>query len=181
MLARWHDARREGLKVSAYSARDIRVWANVWLDEHPELIPDAIASARKMILRGDFGTVLARAIASSIVRAGRGRARPAKVGVVGSNPIARSKNIQFFRYLCSTFKVLPTMLNRGKRGGSRWPDFGPRRAGRRRTPTAISSRTDVRARASDAAERKSSAHGSCCPPKILIASGSPGALSDTTD
>jgi len=47
--------RKQGLKPSHYSAREITGWAIVYLDEHPELIPEAIANARAMILRGDLG------------------------------------------------------------------------------------------------------------------------------
>jgi len=60
------ELQKQGLKVSAYSARDISVWANVWLDEHPELIPEAIANARAMILRGDFGKRAARALCANL-------------------------------------------------------------------------------------------------------------------
>ena len=48
--------RAYGLKVSAYSARDIGVWAQLFLEDHAnELMPDAIARARAMILSGALG------------------------------------------------------------------------------------------------------------------------------
>jgi hypothetical protein len=47
--------RKQGLKPSHYSAREITGWAIVYLDEHPELIPEAIAAARTMILAGALG------------------------------------------------------------------------------------------------------------------------------
>jgi hypothetical protein len=46
----------QGLKVSHYSARDICVLANKYLNEHrAELVPDAIAQAKRMILSGAMG------------------------------------------------------------------------------------------------------------------------------
>jgi hypothetical protein len=47
--------RRRGLKPSNYAASEITSWAIVYLDEHPELIPEAIANARAMILEGVLG------------------------------------------------------------------------------------------------------------------------------
>jgi hypothetical protein len=52
----------QGLKVTHYSARDISVLANQYLAEHrTELIPEAIASARAMILGGVLGKRAAKA------------------------------------------------------------------------------------------------------------------------
>jgi hypothetical protein len=43
------ELKKHGLKVSAYSARDITGWASVYLDDHAaELIPPAIEQARAM-------------------------------------------------------------------------------------------------------------------------------------
>jgi hypothetical protein len=56
--------RKQGLKPTHYSAR-ISGWAIVYLDEHPELIPEAIANARAMILKGALGKRAARALAQS--------------------------------------------------------------------------------------------------------------------
>jgi hypothetical protein len=54
--------RKQGLKLSHYTAREITSWAMVYSDDHHEtLIPEAIASARAMILRGDFGKRAQRA------------------------------------------------------------------------------------------------------------------------
>jgi hypothetical protein len=53
--------RRRGLKPSQYAAKDIKGWADVYLDEHPELIPEALASARAMILEGLLGKRAQRA------------------------------------------------------------------------------------------------------------------------
>ncbi len=50
------ELQKQGLKASHYSARDISVWASLYLEDHHEaLMPEAIASARAMILRGDLG------------------------------------------------------------------------------------------------------------------------------
>ncbi len=52
----------QGLKVTHYSARDISVLANQYLAEHrAELIPEAIANARAMILAGVLGKRAAKA------------------------------------------------------------------------------------------------------------------------
>jgi uncharacterized lipoprotein YajG len=52
----------QGLKVTHYSARDISVLANQYLAEHrAELIPEAIASARAMILADVLGKRAAKA------------------------------------------------------------------------------------------------------------------------
>ena len=47
--------RKQGLKPSHYAAREITGWANVYLDEHPELIHEAIENARAMVLEGALG------------------------------------------------------------------------------------------------------------------------------
>jgi hypothetical protein len=50
------ELQKHGLKVSAYSAREITSWATVYLDDHSaELIPEAIANARAMIASGALG------------------------------------------------------------------------------------------------------------------------------
>ena len=60
------ELQKQGLKASHYSAKEITSWARVYLDDHAaELIPDAIASAREMILRGDFGKRAQRALAAT--------------------------------------------------------------------------------------------------------------------
>lgn len=61
------ELKKHGLKVSAYSARDISVWASVYLDDHSaELIPEAIASARAMILSGALGKRAQRALCAEL-------------------------------------------------------------------------------------------------------------------
>ena len=61
------ELQKHGLKVSAYSARDISVCANVYLDDHAaELIPPALAQARAMILRGDLGKRAQRALCANL-------------------------------------------------------------------------------------------------------------------
>lgn len=58
------ELQKQGLKVSAYSAREITSWATVYLDDDSaELIPEALANARAMILRGDLGKRAQRALA----------------------------------------------------------------------------------------------------------------------
>ena len=55
----------QGLKPSHYAAREITGWANVYLDEHPELIHQATAKARAMILEGALGKRGQRALAAT--------------------------------------------------------------------------------------------------------------------
>jgi hypothetical protein len=57
--------RRQGLKVHQYKAREITGWANVYLDEHPELIPATLQDARAMILEGRLGKRAQRALAET--------------------------------------------------------------------------------------------------------------------
>jgi hypothetical protein len=57
--------RRRGLKVSDYRACELSGWADVYLDEHPELIPEAVAKARGMILEGLLGKRAQRALAET--------------------------------------------------------------------------------------------------------------------
>jgi hypothetical protein len=50
------ELRAYGLKPSHLSAREITSWAQLWLDDHAaELIPEALANARAMILKGALG------------------------------------------------------------------------------------------------------------------------------
>jgi hypothetical protein len=58
------ELRAYGLKPSHLSAREITSWAQLYLDEHAdELIPEALANARAMMLRGDLGKRAQRALA----------------------------------------------------------------------------------------------------------------------
>jgi hypothetical protein len=55
----------KGEKVSHYAAREITVLARQYLAEHrSELMPEAIANARAMILRGDLDKRAQRALAA---------------------------------------------------------------------------------------------------------------------
>ena len=55
------------MKVSHYAAREITALAIEYLAVHrDELIPEAIASARAMILRGDLGKRAQRALVSGV-------------------------------------------------------------------------------------------------------------------
>jgi hypothetical protein len=65
------ELRKQGLKLTQYSAREITSWANVYLDEHPELFPEALAQARAMILRGDLGKRAQRALLNTDAQNGR--------------------------------------------------------------------------------------------------------------
>jgi hypothetical protein len=57
----------QGLKVAHYAARDITILATQYLNEHrAELMPDAIASARAMILSGAFGKRAQRALCAKL-------------------------------------------------------------------------------------------------------------------
>jgi hypothetical protein len=48
--------RAHGLKLTEYSAREITSWAALYLDDHAaELMPAALADARRMILSGALG------------------------------------------------------------------------------------------------------------------------------
>ena len=40
--------RAQGFKVSHYSARDIALWAEVWISDHPEVFAEARAKAVKL-------------------------------------------------------------------------------------------------------------------------------------
>jgi hypothetical protein len=54
--------RAQGLKPTHLSAREITSWASVYLEDHHEaLMPEAIASARAMILAGVLGKRAAKA------------------------------------------------------------------------------------------------------------------------
>ena len=62
------ELQKHGHKVSAYSARDISVWARLYLEDHHEaLIPPALAQARAMILSGVLGKRAARALCAKLV------------------------------------------------------------------------------------------------------------------
>jgi hypothetical protein len=47
--------RSRGLKVSDYHARELSGWANVYLDEHPELIPPSAAGCSRNDTGGAVG------------------------------------------------------------------------------------------------------------------------------
>jgi hypothetical protein len=58
--------RAHGLKLTEYSAREITSWATLYLDDHAaELMPAAIAEARRMIENGVLGKKAARALAQA--------------------------------------------------------------------------------------------------------------------
>jgi len=60
------ELRAQGIKPSHLSAREITSWAQLFLEDHAnELIPEAIANARAMILRGDLGKRAQRALAQA--------------------------------------------------------------------------------------------------------------------
>ena len=65
------ELQKQGLKVSAYSAREITSWATVYLDDHSELIPEALASARAMIASGALGKRAQRALLNTDAQNGR--------------------------------------------------------------------------------------------------------------
>ena len=57
----------QGLKVSQYSAREISSWATVYVDDNAaELMPDAIAQAKRMILSGVMGKRAQRALRAKL-------------------------------------------------------------------------------------------------------------------
>ena len=61
------ELRAHGLKPSHLSAREITSWAQLFLEDHAnELIPEAIANARAMILRGDLGKRAQRALCANL-------------------------------------------------------------------------------------------------------------------
>ena len=60
------ELRKYGVKASHLSARDISVWAQLYLEDHSaELIPEALANARAMIARGALGKRAQRALLRS--------------------------------------------------------------------------------------------------------------------
>jgi hypothetical protein len=62
----------KGEKVSRYAAREITVLARQYLAEHrSELMSEAIANARAMILRGDLGKRAQRALLNTDAQNGR--------------------------------------------------------------------------------------------------------------
>jgi hypothetical protein len=54
-----------GLKLTHYSAREISLWAEVYLAEHPELIAQARPVVERLILAGEFGKRAHRALAQA--------------------------------------------------------------------------------------------------------------------
>jgi hypothetical protein len=61
------ELRAHGLKPRHLSAREITSWAQLFLEDHAnELIPEAIANARAMILRGDLGKRAQRALCANL-------------------------------------------------------------------------------------------------------------------
>jgi hypothetical protein len=61
------ELRKHGVKASHLSARDISVWAQLFLDDHrAELIPQAIEQARAMILSGALGKRAQRALCANL-------------------------------------------------------------------------------------------------------------------
>jgi hypothetical protein len=40
--------RAQGLRVHNYAAKDISLWAEVWLEEHPEMFAEARAKAARL-------------------------------------------------------------------------------------------------------------------------------------
>jgi hypothetical protein len=62
------ELRKQGLKLTQYSAAEITSWANVYLDDHHEtLIPHAIEEARRMILSGVLGKRVAKAFKEQLI------------------------------------------------------------------------------------------------------------------
>jgi hypothetical protein len=50
------ELRKQGIKITTMSAKEITSWAMLYLDDHSaELIPAAMREARRMILSGAFG------------------------------------------------------------------------------------------------------------------------------
>ena len=75
------ELKKHGLKVSAYSAREINVWAQLFLEDHAaELIPDALTKARAMILAGTFGKRAARALCAELNNSVQSQTQPNSMG-----------------------------------------------------------------------------------------------------
>ena len=49
------ELRKQGLKVSHYAAREISSWAQVYLDDHPNLIAEAKPVVEAWFAQGVFG------------------------------------------------------------------------------------------------------------------------------
>jgi hypothetical protein len=61
------ELRKQGLKVAHYSAAEITSWAMVYLDDHAaELMPEALAQAKRMILSGAMGKRAQRALCAKL-------------------------------------------------------------------------------------------------------------------
>ncbi len=61
------ELRKHGVKASHLSARDISVWAQLFLEDHrAELIPAALAQARAMIASGALGKRAQRALCAEL-------------------------------------------------------------------------------------------------------------------
>jgi integrase len=59
------ELRKQGIKITTMSAREITSWAMLYLDDHSaELLPAAIAEARRMILSGAMGKRAQKALAA---------------------------------------------------------------------------------------------------------------------
>jgi hypothetical protein len=57
------EMRKQGLMLSEIAAKEIRSWARVYLDDHPELVADARPVVEAWIAQGRFGKRAQRALA----------------------------------------------------------------------------------------------------------------------
>jgi hypothetical protein len=61
------ELRKQGIKLTHYSAREITSWAMLYLEDHSaELILAAMREAERMILSGAFGKRSQRALSASL-------------------------------------------------------------------------------------------------------------------
>jgi len=58
--------RKQGLKPAHFAAREITAWAQVYLDEHPELVADARPVIEAWTMEGRFGKRAQRALALAL-------------------------------------------------------------------------------------------------------------------
>jgi hypothetical protein len=60
------ELQKQGLKVSHYAAREISSWAQVYLDDHPQLLDEARPVVEAWIAQGVFGKRAQRALCANL-------------------------------------------------------------------------------------------------------------------
>jgi hypothetical protein len=60
------ELQKQGLKPTHYAAREITAWAQVYLNEHPQLLDEARPVAEAWIAQGVFGKRAQRALCAKL-------------------------------------------------------------------------------------------------------------------